>query len=232
MPQETLVMEYADTYQSPLHSNNEMVTIDSPSSLDYTGNFVFGEFTLPRKHWFMSSKTSLQIEPTFSATLSAYLIKPSLRPHTFNVSNFWSEATRIERPLRTVRHPSGLGPFFEMQETISPSASIQIPHQLAEIADESALNMLLSEADLISHATRLYESALREFSNLGLSAECSLTSYVEPESEEVGNLLLGVKIHGKPYAEILQIWDKLSMSLPSDLPAEIQKKLSIVVDEA
>lgn len=216
MPQAILVMEYADSCDTTYSSDNE-ITFDSSSwFLKQTiDNPVTGEFTLSRRHWFSPDEISCQTNPT------------SISPSDF--SNLWID-TNPQRSWRKTRLP--YEPFFIVEKLNAIWTSMQIPHQLAEIADESALNMLSAEDELVSHASQLLQSVLSEFSNLKLSAKCSLTTFTDPENEESSSLVLEAKIRDKPYSEILQIWDQLSMKLLSHLPIEVQKKVSIVLDEA
>lgn len=110
--------------------------------------------------------------------------------------------------------------------------SIQIPFELVQMADAAALTLLSSNPNLIPYATNVHQLALTQFAELGLSATCSLTSFSDPEDEDANTLMFQVRIHGKSYSEILEIWDQLSVRLLSDLPSDIQKSISVVADEA
>lgn len=107
-----------------------------------------------------------------------------------------------------------------------------MPTEITQIADNSALNFLSEEVTLVPQVTNLLQNFVTAASRLNLSATCSLTTFVDPESNERGSLVLDVKIRNKTYAEILRIWDDVATQLLSSLPIEIQKQITLVFDEA
>jgi hypothetical protein len=212
MPIETLAVEYEGSYDPAFSSGMDDIEFDSSSRFlqPPTDNLVRSEFTLSRKHWFSANAVALfQCKAAFSAESS---------------SSLWIQViTRRLWPMLDRR-------FFEIEKM--STLSTQIPHQLVQIADESALNILSTDESLVTHAAQLLQSALSELSRLNLSANMSLTSFADPESEEEESLVLEIRISNKSYADILSIWDGVSAKLLSALPIAIQKKITIVFDEA
>ena len=226
MPQEELLVEYADSSQTATASKEAMLG-PTLSFLDSAIKFVTQEFTFSSKQGAASGEVTIPSFPPIFA------LRPNLdmSSSNFKVFHYWTVPKDISHPaLATLRYPQWI--FPKMQDFHPTWTTVQMPQQLAEIADDSALNLLSSDTKLIPYATSVCQLALRTFSNLGLSAKCSLTSYSDPESEDAQILLMEVRIRDKSYSEILSIWDKLSVILLSDLPADIQKRLSVVVDEA
>jgi hypothetical protein len=212
MPSETLVLEYANN-QSDAALRETLISTnlsfsDSPNRL-LTQDFTF------QSAGGLTVEVSLQ-PLSWTPVLSHY--KPF---------DSWALQREIMQPAHTsLRVPQWIFPSKMLE------ISIQIPSELVEMADDSALSMLSSKTNLIPFATNMYLSALSQFTELGLSASCSLTSFRDPESEDSDTLVFQVKIHGKSYVEILKIWDQLSMRLLSHLPVDIQKSVSVVADEA
>ena len=211
MSSETLVLEYANNQPDTSLKEDYSSTLsfsDSPNRL-LTHDFTF------RNIGGMSVEASLQRQSSWTSFRTYY--------KDFSLA--------VQREIIQPAHGS-----LRVPQWIFPSRilemSIQIPFELVQMADAAALTLLSSNPNLIPYATNVHQLALTQFAELGLSATCSLTSFSDPEDEDANTLMFQVRIHGKSYSEILEIWDQLSVRLLSDLPSDIQKSISVVADEA
>jgi hypothetical protein len=99
--------------------------------------------------------------------------------------------------------------------------------------DEKAITTLAANPRLVHYASTLYESTCREVEAMGLSANWLLTTFSDPEDTRgKRSLFLECRIRGKPYSEILKIWDALSLKVFAHLTIEAQKEIALVLDEA
>jgi hypothetical protein len=111
--------------------------------------------------------------------------------------------------------------------------TIYLPHPLEELMDSKALHWLATEPELVSLLADMSLSIQNLFHDRGISATCQITTFADSEAEQASEkLLLEAKIANIPYSEILQLWDEVATRLLSNLPTEIQKKITIVLDEA
>jgi hypothetical protein len=110
--------------------------------------------------------------------------------------------------------------------------TIYLPHGLVESMDDEALHWLATRPHLVSVADSLYQASLDLIHDYALSATSKVTTFADMEADVAETLMLEVKIANKTYEEILQLWDEFTIKLLSNLPTEIQKKLTIVLDQA
>lgn len=229
MPQKELLVNYSDSTQTAT-LDTEAIFGATLSFMDSAIEFVTQEFTFSSKQGPKESEVTISAKASYP---TIYGLQPNLNPFSsnFRVFHYWIAPKDINHPAQaTLRYPQWI--FPTVQDFHPTWTTVQIPQQLAEIADDSALNLLSLDTMLIPYATSACQQALQMFSRLDLTAKCSLTSFSDPESEAAPTLLIEVQIRDKPYSEILRIWDELSVVLLSDLPGEIQKRLSVVADEA
>jgi hypothetical protein len=163
-------------------------------------------------------------QTTSTGTGSAYV-----QPQILSNTTYWQSANQItglpERLDFSNAPPARMGVGF--------GETIYLSQQLEEMMDAKALHWLATEPKLVGLLHDLSESTRNLFHDRAISAAYQITTFADPEAEQVPEkLLFEVKIRNKPYSEILQLWDELATRLLSNLPIEIQKKITLVLDEA
>jgi hypothetical protein len=214
MPQETSIIEYADTARHFSRTNPVTITGSFSSTTTSGSNtyLIVGIATSSANQTVVVAGTNITSTSHYNITLTA----------SDTVTTTWAAVSD--------------GIFGAGQTLETPPQATQLTGSLSERIDSMlrngeidsrALGVFASEPALFYYTGSLYDALKLEIASLGLEAECKIRTFVDPESIRDPTIVLDCKVRGISYAELLLIWKKLSLQLFLPIPKNICKKISL-----
>jgi len=182
---------------------------------------------------FVIADTAMGISNGFRVFLRQHRIvafSPNSFTSPFMAWNEWQSKAYSSNVLDPFGSMRKLKPIIFVLEKRQTSA-LQLPANLVDSMDTEAFRWFAAQPHLVNDVVDLYGKVLHELKCHGLTYNCRVTVFSDPEEDDDDSIVIDCKIKGKSYKDIIEIWNAISLKLFSNLPSEVSDKIALTMED-